>query len=169
MTACFGSLAAAQTSSAAPVQSAGSSVAGGQPERDLDASGISNLGPEERFRISVPLRPSIPVNLGAARLDVSLTRKIKGKKAEEDLHLVAVLGVAQASLKPGDKSVTLHGVTPAFDGERAGEYRASDYSVHFGSGNVTNLGTPDESFIDTDALTNKLQSLRIYLATVAGK
>jgi hypothetical protein len=138
-------------------------------ERDLDVPGIATLGPGEHFRISVPLRPSVALNLGAAQLDLTLARKIKSKLPEEDLHMVAVLGAPQASLKPGDKSVTLHGVVPTFPPERGGDYHPSDYSVHFGSGNITNIGTPDESFINTEALTNKLQSLRIHLSPVVGK
>ena len=155
-TLCGGTLAA-QVPQGRPAQGAGNAALSVGLEKDLDGSGPVTLVAGERFRISVPLHPSIAVNLGAGQLDITLARKVKTKQEEQDLHLIAVLGSAQASLKAGDKSVILHGVAPSFGTDRNGEYHPSDYSIHFGSGNITNIGTPDESFIDTEALTNKLE------------
>jgi hypothetical protein len=165
MSVAFGSAAA----HAAPAQTAGSAPAGPAQEKDLDAPGIITLAPGQRFRIAVPLRLEAALNLGAANLDITLARNIKLKVPEEDLHLVAVLGSAQAPLRAGEKSVILHGVAPAFAPARAADYHPSDYSIHLGSGNVTNLGTPDEKFIDTDALTNKLQNMKLRLSVSSGK
>ncbi len=161
--------AIAQTAAAEPAQTAGTPSATVVEEKDLDTPGTIALAPGERFRIAVPLRLEAALNLGAAKLDITLSRKIKAKHAEEDLHLIASLATAQASLGPNDKSVILHGVAPEFAMDRAGDYHPSDYSIHLGSGNVTNLGTPDEKFIDTEALTNKLQGLKLHLNAANGK
>ncbi|AFL89080.1 hypothetical protein Terro_2844 [Terriglobus roseus DSM 18391] len=167
---CIGcSSLAAQVSPARPAENTNKADAAAPAEKDLDASGVLTLEPGERFRIAVPLHPTIAINLGAAQLDITLARKVKSKQPEEDLHLIATLGVVQASISAGEKSVTLHGVAPAFSIQRNGEYHPSDYSIHFGSGNITNIGTPDESFIDTEALTNKLQALHIHLKAAAAK
>lgn len=167
MSAWSGSIVA-QAPSASPVQTV-DRVSAAVQEKDLDAPGTIALVRGESFRIAVPLRLEAALNLGAAKLDITLTRKVKAKHAEEDLHLVAVLGAAQASLDAKDKSVLLHGVVPEFAADRAGYYHPSDYSIHLGSGNVTNLGTPDEKFIDTEALTNKLQELKLHLSAAPGK
>ena len=135
-------------------------------EKNFDLPGPQTLAPGERFKITVPVRISIAVNLGAAQLDIAVARKAKGKKDEEDLHLIAGIGGVQASLKPGDRGVVLHGVVPSFMQDRVGDYHPTDYNIHFGSGNIKNIGTPDEDFIDTEALTKKMQSLRLRL--VAG-
>jgi hypothetical protein len=168
MSVWFSPLAAQDTPQKAgpPARSA---VVASVPEKDLDAPGTTALAPGDHFQIAVPLHLSIAVNLGAAQLDITLARKVRARQAEEDLHLIAVLGAAQASVKAGDRSVILHGVVSAFGPDSNGEYHPSDYSVHFGSGNIRNIGTPDESFIDTEALTNKLQNLRVRLTAVVGK
>ena len=132
-------------------------------ETDLDAATVVTLVPGEHFRISAPLRPSRAVNLGAARLDVTLERNSKGKQAEPELHLLAILTAVQTTLNAGDAQLMLHGVAPDFGSAREGEYHPSDYSIHLGSGNVTNIGVPDDKLIDTDRLTKKLQTLRIHL------
>ena len=150
----------------AAAQSAGSPESSLHVEttKNLDTSALVTLLPGDRFQISLPLRPSKAVNLGAARLDVTLMARGKGRQNDPVVHLIATMPSAQSSLNAGVVSLTLIGLTPDVAAERSGEYRVSDFDVHLGSGNITNIGTPDDTLIDTEKLTKQLQALHVRLA-----
>jgi hypothetical protein len=83
--------------------------------------------------------------------------------------LIGHLVTAQVSLPKGDQVLVLHGVVPSFGPEHNGAFHASDFSIHLGSGNVTNIGTPTDQLIDTKALAEELEGLRLKLVTLAHK
>jgi hypothetical protein len=135
------------------------------PEKLLEKTGKQGieLAPGDRFAIRVPLRLSTAVNLGRAEIDVTLAPDAKHEESQEDIHLVGRMDVASLLVARGNQTILLHGVVPAFSAKRNGAYHPSDFSTHFGSGNVTNIGTPDNNLIDTESLTKELEGLHLKL------
>jgi len=135
------------------------------PEKLLEKTGKQGieLSPGDRFAIRVPLHLSTAVNLGRAEIDVTLAPDAKHEESQEDIHLIGRLDVATLTVARGNQTVLLHGVVPSFPANRNGAYHPSDFSTHFGSGNVTNIGTPDNNLIDTENLTAELEGLHLKL------
>jgi hypothetical protein len=135
------------------------------PEKLLEKTGKQGieLSPGDRFAIRVPLHLSTAANLGRAEIDVTLAPDAKHEESQEDIHLVGRMDVASLLVARGNQTILLHGVVPAFPAKRNGAYHPSDFSTHFGSGNVTNIGTPDNNLIDTESLTKELEGLHLKL------
>lgn len=118
--------------------------------------GRETLTAGEAYCIPVTVHPNRAVNLGAGQLTVTLSSESKGN---EDVVLVASITQPQITLLKGSSRLNLCGVVPQLAEKQEGPYFASDFAIHFGSGNVTNIGTPDNSLVDTAGLAKQLQAL----------
>ncbi len=112
----------------------------------------------EAYCISVTFHPDKPINLGTGQLTITFSRDGKGY---EDVILVARITKPEIAIPKGISSLMLCGTVPQLTEKQTGVYFASDFSTHFGSGNVTSIGTPDSTLLDTEKLANQLKALDI--------
>lgn len=119
------------------------------------------LSSGEQVCLAVPIRTDRPINLGQAQLTVTLS---PAAKRGGDVVLLLRLPKSPTNLTGSDTFVTLCGTVGPLGESQRGVYTASDFAVHLGSGNVTNLGAPDDSFVDMPRLTDTLQTVRVTLA-----
>jgi hypothetical protein len=132
-------------------------------EKLLDPKHVIELSPGDLFAVRVSLHLTKVVNLGNAELRITLAPDAPHAPSEEDVVLIAQLATTQVLLAKGVQALLLHGVVPAVEKSRLGAWHASDYTIHLGSGNTTNVGTPDEQFIDTKTLAETLSALHLKL------
>jgi len=112
----------------------------------------------EAYCISVTIHPDKPINLGAGKLTITFSSDGKGR---EDVILASNITKPELTIPKGTSSLMLCGSVPQLTERQTGAYFASDFATHFGSGNVTNIGTPDSTLLDTEKLANQLKALSI--------
>lgn len=112
----------------------------------------------EAYCIPIMIHPDKAINLGAGQLTITFS---SNGKEHDDVVLVSRITKPEMAILKGPSPLMLCGAVPQLNEKQTGLYFASDFATHFGSGNVTNIGTPDNSLLDANRLVAQLKALHI--------